>query len=135
MRLSHLVFMLVGIFDVVMSYGKTGHSLIGKGSQSILSPEAESAIETYGILKEFDGDLGYASLWADSIKSKPRYRWTSPMHYGHPSEDEDPANNCSYYASPIQMIKTANMHKSIFRYNEQMFIAHNKGSCDYRFAF
>ena len=90
-RLLSLTFMFVQTVRVY-SYGFAGHHIIGEVAQRMLAPQTLQHIESCGLLDSFNGSMGRASVWADTIKSYPRYRWTSKLHYY--SADNDPPESC-----------------------------------------
>ena len=132
MRIDFTFFAMISCVD---AFARTGHYLIGSAIQQLLTPEAQSGINKCGLLAEFDGDLGAASTWADSIKGKPAYRWTSRMHYGAPNSTDYPPETCLSYKVPVSVIKPSDIHSALFHYNQKINILHRKGSCDYRFSF
>lgn len=59
------------------AWGPDGHRIIADIAEQYLSPQAKAAI------KDLLGDqsLADASNWADQIRERPEYEWTSPLHY------------------------------------------------------
>src|SRR6478609_597700 len=94
----------------VNAFAKTGHYLIGSATQRLLNLNTSTEIDKCGFLADFGGDLGAASLYADSIKSMPQYRWTSRMHYGAPNATDYPPEICMSYKVPILTTKPSDIH-------------------------
>lgn len=87
--------MLVGTVMVftggVLGWGAKGHEAVGYIAMEFLAPNAQSFVES--ALADFDGSLGPASTWADSVKKKKGYTWTAPLHYV--DAEDDPPRSCS----------------------------------------
>src|SRR6478609_8346474 len=89
---------LYTIIPFVAAYGKLGHYIIGEVAFTRLSNNTRERIQSCGYLDSFSGSLGNASLWADTIKRNPRYRWTSALHYY--DVDNDPPAYCGHVEPP-----------------------------------
>jgi len=69
--------LFVIISFVLISWGVTGHHAIGKIAVNHLKPDAMAAV------KELLGNesLADVSTWADEIRKKPEFKYTTPWHY------------------------------------------------------
>ncbi|KAI8924932.1 phospholipase C/P1 nuclease domain-containing protein [Entophlyctis helioformis] len=85
------------LLPAVHAYGATGHWLSGRIAQYLLTPEAAELAKK--LLPNDNGDLAKVASWADVIKSNPRYRWTSRLHYINPVGD-NPPTLCKYAQVP-----------------------------------
>ena len=60
-----------------LAWGADGHRIVGTIASSELTPTA--AAEVRALLG--DQTLADACVWADEIRSDPRYDWVAPLHY------------------------------------------------------
>ncbi|CAG8663816.1 13394_t:CDS:2, partial [Racocetra persica] len=74
------------------------HQIAAAIGQRFLSPKAFRNV--FELLpKGAHGNLSYIAAWADQIKHKPEYRFTSSMHYISPPNDYPPSN-CYFSWTP-----------------------------------
>jgi len=78
MRSKYLLpFCFVIISFTLISWGVTGHHAIGKIAAGHLTPAAAQAVhELLGT-----ESLADVSTWADELRMKPEYKYTTPWHY------------------------------------------------------
>lgn len=73
--LFSLLFVLISF--VLISWGVVGHHAIGKIAASHLTPSADAAVhELLG-----NESLADVSTWADELRMKPEFKYTTPWHY------------------------------------------------------
>lgn len=82
----------------VSAFGQLGHYVIGETTYTLLPDTVKSTISTCKYIDQFNGSMGKASIWADTIKRNPRFRWTSPLHYY--DVDNDPPLYCANLTLP-----------------------------------
>lgn len=60
-----------------LAWGADGHRIVGTIASSDLTPAAAAAV------RDLLGDqtLADACVWADEVRSDPRYDWVAPLHY------------------------------------------------------
>lgn len=77
MKQKLLSFAFVILSLVLVSWGVTGHHAIGKIAENHLNPNAKAAV------KDLLGNESMAdvSTWADQIRMKPEFKYTTPWHY------------------------------------------------------
>ena len=61
----------------LISWGVTGHRAVGKIAENHLSPKAKAAVQD--LLG--NESLADVSTWADELRSKPEFKYTTPWHY------------------------------------------------------
>jgi hypothetical protein len=86
------------LFPRVFSFGQVGHYVIGTLVYENLSEEVVNKIKECSYLDSFNGSMGDASNWADRIKGRGKYRWTSKLHYY--DIDNDPPSYCGIMRLP-----------------------------------
>jgi hypothetical protein len=96
----------------VSAYGFLGHYVIGEVVYLTLSNESREYIHECGYLQSFNGSLGLASVWADVIKRKPKYKWTRRLHYY--DIDNDPPNDCGIFLPP-KKDRSLNLYNGVQR--------------------
>lgn len=102
------------------AYGYLGHYVIGEVTYRTLPEESLNYLEHCDYLKPFNGSLGLASVWADVVKRKPKYRWTSVLHYY--DIDNDPPLYCGRFEPPRN-------NRSLNLYNEIDRALRNATTC------
>lgn len=77
MKKYFLSAVMAAISLMLVSWGVTGHRVIGKVAENHLTPKAKAAIE------DLLGDqtLADVSTWADEVRGQPEYRQTAPWHF------------------------------------------------------
>ena len=70
-------FLFLFIPHVVFAWGKTGHRAIGELAERHLTSKAKKQVQ-HLLGKE---NMADASLWADVVRSNPKYRFQSKWHY------------------------------------------------------
>ena len=71
------IFLFLLIPNLVFAWGDIGHRAIGQLAEKHLTPKAKKQVQ-----KLLGRDsLADASLWADIVKSNPKYRFQSKWHY------------------------------------------------------
>lgn len=71
------IFLFLFIPHSVFAWGETGHKTIGELAEKHLTPKAKNEV------KKLLGseDMASASVWADVVRSNPKYRFQSRWHY------------------------------------------------------
>lgn len=64
----------------VFAWGAEGHEAVGYIAMQFLAPNARSFVES-SLGSMYSYSLGPAATWADVIKSKSAYKWSSELHY------------------------------------------------------
>jgi hypothetical protein len=87
-----IVLVILSVVSSVESFawGPVGHRAVGHIADQRISPQTRAAVaELLG-----DEALAEASLWADGIRSEPKWRQTGPWHYVNIPDDQayDPAH-------------------------------------------
>jgi hypothetical protein len=67
------------LLNFIFTFGYQTHYFIGISVEKLLSSKQNYIIRDKYI--GHDSNLGIASVWADTIKRKKEYRWTSKLHY------------------------------------------------------
>lgn len=78
MKYNYLLSCIFVLFCLVLvSWGVTGHHAIGKIAENHLSPTAKTAV------KDLLGEesLADVSVWADQLRMKPEFKYTTAWHY------------------------------------------------------
>ncbi|KAI8916225.1 S1/P1 nuclease [Gorgonomyces haynaldii] len=109
---------VLSLIGCVAAYGKVGHWLSGKIASSFLTPEGQKLVQEL-----LPKPLETEATWADEIKSRPGYRWASPLHYLDP-EDDFPPNKCTYDPKSDQGYGF-NVVGGIFNYTRQILDVQN----------
>ncbi|CAG8485902.1 13665_t:CDS:2 [Ambispora gerdemannii] len=88
-----ILFIIVISLNGVLSYGWVGHQLTAAIAQRFLTPRAQRAIIEL-LPPEANGSLSAIAHWADTIRSKPHYRFSTRLHFWNPAND-NPPETCS----------------------------------------
>lgn len=72
-----LSFAFVIISFVLVSWGVVGHHAIGKIAENHLTPQAKTAVQDLLGTQS----LADVSTWADELRMKPEFKYTTPWHY------------------------------------------------------
>lgn len=94
------------------AFGHLGHYIIGEVTFKTLSYPTLINMDNCDFLDPFNNSMGIASVWADTIKRNPKYRWTSPFHYY--DIDNNPPSYCGRF-SPPSSNRTINLYNGIRR--------------------
>jgi S1/P1 Nuclease len=71
------LFLLFVASVILISWGATGHRTVAKIAENHLTPQAKAAVlDLLGAESMSD-----VSSWADQVRNKPEYRYTTPWHY------------------------------------------------------
>jgi S1/P1 Nuclease len=99
---------LFGLASVLLlSWGVLGHRTIGKIAQNHLSPSAQQAISYY-LGSESLADV---STYADEIRSKEEYKYTTPWHY----IDLPDGYTYSEFSDAVRNMKDANVYSALIK--------------------
>ncbi|KZO95800.1 nuclease Le1 [Calocera viscosa TUFC12733] len=63
-----------------LAWGDDGHEVVGYIAQAFLTSGAASFVSEY-LDSSYDGQLGPAATWADSVKYEKAYEWSQPYHF------------------------------------------------------
>ncbi|KAF9200305.1 hypothetical protein BGZ49_009478 [Haplosporangium sp. Z 27] len=75
----------------VQAWGEVGHTITGMIAQQYLTSNTASVINT--LLSDYQGQLGNAAPWADSVRGLSSFKWATPLHFFDPQND-DPPTDC-----------------------------------------
>lgn len=81
------VFLIPGIHG----WGKDGHYATCKIAENYLTDDALAAVKAL-LPDDAEGDLASVCSWADTVRYKSHYRWSSTLHYA-----DTPDFRCNYY--------------------------------------
>jgi hypothetical protein len=77
-----LVFGALASSTTVVAWGNSGHATVGLVTQRLLNPNVRAELEQLmNNDKSVKDNFSAASTWADDIKNRPEYRWSSHLHY------------------------------------------------------
>jgi len=85
MKIKYLVLVFIFSFQSLTAWGKTGHRIVGKIAETLLTENAKMQI------KKLIGhhDISRISNWADEIKSDPQWSHAWDWHYCTIPDGED----------------------------------------------
>ncbi|KAF0508688.1 nuclease I [Gigaspora margarita] len=93
-------FALIFFIPYVLSWGFVGHQIAAAIGQRFLFPDVYRKVVEL-LPKAAHGNLSYIAAWADQIKHKNEYRFTSPMHYTNPTPlIDNPPSHCGFDWNP-----------------------------------
>ncbi|EJU05564.1 nuclease Le1 [Dacryopinax primogenitus] len=64
----------------VLAWGNDGHETVGYIAQAFLTSGAASFVSEY-LDSSYNGQLGPAATWADSVRYGTAYEWSQPYHF------------------------------------------------------
>jgi hypothetical protein len=92
--LSYLTVFAAASFSYVCAWGATGHQLAGAIAQQLINSDTYDTVK--GLLaKDFNGNMSASATWADVVKRKDGYRWSSPLHFT--DIQDNPSKSCLPY--------------------------------------
>ncbi|KAJ9566385.1 hypothetical protein OSB04_002351 [Centaurea solstitialis] len=107
----------------ILAWGKEGHYAVCKIAESFLTEEALKAVKTL-LPETAEGDLASVCSWADQIKYRYNWRWTSELHYV-----DTPDFRCNYdYCRDCHDssgVKDRCVTGAIYNYTEQLVMGYN----------
>ncbi|GJJ69972.1 hypothetical protein EMPS_02321 [Entomortierella parvispora] len=96
MRLSSVSFAVASLVAFgtshVHAWGAVGHTITGQIAQQFLTAQTASQVEQI-LSPTYQGLLGDAAPWADTVRYISGYKWATPQHFINPKGD-DPPNHC-----------------------------------------
>ncbi|KAK7464100.1 hypothetical protein VKT23_006262 [Stygiomarasmius scandens] len=71
---------VLALANKVIGWGDKGHSAVGYIAMEFLNPTATEFVKsTLG--PDYNGSLGVAATWADSVRRTPEYKWSAGYHF------------------------------------------------------
>ncbi len=108
------IFLFLFIPHIVFAWGETGHRVIGQLTERHLTPKAKEQVQ-----KLLGRDsVADASLWADIVKSNPKYKFQSKWHYtnlkdGQPYEKSNKKDVVWAIDLMVEILKDQGSHPKI----------------------
>lgn len=70
---------LLLLIQLVFTWGPAGHESAAQLTYSMLTLNSKRQLNL--VLPEIRGNLARASVWADEVKTNPKYKWSGRLHF------------------------------------------------------